>query len=349
MDDDGIGELRALQAKAYGRGGGLTDAEARRLREWEEPSRSPAASSQPVPAPVLVAELSDASPARGTDGRGAPVVSASGDADPASSARSLLRRFGTLAGIVVVVSVALGVLLGWLMFADRGAAPVALSVDQQQWQSELAASGVFDAGSIRAVTTERDVVVWFATKDGGSIVCMVLGDGESSVPSCTARQQAVDGGMRSSIVVGAEDEVQYEVGAQLYLTRAGDPAVVSYGYIVSSQSSNMFASPEEAAVAASLADAGFDGRSVAVVGYDGDVPLWVAMDKETQRLCLLYDGSEPDPEKVCQQPWFASGDDETLVLEREGDDGVTTRYEYTSAYAQNYLTVTREVADDSRG
>ena len=39
-----------------------------------------------------------------------------------------------------------------------------------------------------------------------------------------------------------------------------------------------------------------------------------------------------------------TGDDESLVLERVGDDGTMTQYEYTSAYAQEYPTITREGA-----
>lgn len=337
-----VRELRALQAKAHGRHGRLTDAEAQRLRELDGAAAAPSPAAS-APEPVLVADLRPPLADHAADARTTSGI-ASEDAARPASARGVLSRFGLPVGIVVVC-VALGVLLGWAMSGDGRAATVQLSAEQQEWQSQLVASGTFDQGSVRAVTTERDVVVWYATKDEGSIVCMVLGDGASTVPSCTSREQALAGGLRSSIVVAdGEDDVEYEVGAQLYLTRDGHPAVVSYGYIASSQTSNMFASREQAAVAASLTDAGFDGRSVAVVGYDDGVPLWVGLDKETQRRCLVYDGSQPEPEMDCQDPWFMTGDDESLVLERVGDDGTMTQYEYTSAYAQEYPTITREGA-----
>lgn len=351
MTGDGVRELRVLQAKAYGRGGTLTDAEAQRLRALEAAGSVPDESAherRPAPERSAASDAgvprSDPTPAPEPEPVPAPRES------PAPE-RSLWRRYGLTAAIMFVVCVALGVLVGWFVFGDRGPAPAQLSADQQQWQSELVASGVYDQGSLRAVRTERDVVVWFATRSDGSLVCLVLGDGATSAPACAAREQALAGGIHSSLVVASgDDEVPYEVGAQMYLTDAGDPAVVTYSYITASQSSNLYASTAEAEAAAALAAAGFDGRSVAVVGYDDDVPLWVAVEKATQRTCLVYDGSEPEPEMACQDPLGSAELPEPLVLDHRAEDGTTTRYEYTFGYAQQYLTISRGAGvDDARG
>ncbi|MGG1909985.1 hypothetical protein AB1285_23900 [Microbacterium sp. NRRL B-14842] len=189
-DDDDVEERRALQRKAFGPGGGLTDAEAARLRQLDAARRSPS----PVPPPSLgsfAAAEDDDEPSAGDDApvepdeESADIVTAQSDV-PAQRRRR--RSLGMLAlGAVVVLLLGVGV--GWLAFGRSGGTAVSLSAEQQGWQSDLVASGRFDPGSVRALATEDDAVIWVATQNGGASICLVLGAGR-------ARRRAATSGKR---------------------------------------------------------------------------------------------------------------------------------------------------------
>ena len=360
---DEIEELRALQARAYGRGGGLTDVDADRLRHLED-TRAPVAQPEAEAASerdVGPEPLIDAVPLRTTppddlrtepDGTAPPrdaVAPASDRPTRPDTVRSVLRRRWPVVAASVAALVCLGVLIGWLVFADRGPEPIALTAEQQQWQSELVATGVYDPGSLRALREEEGVVIWFATQKGGENVCLVLADGQSSAPVCSTEEQVRAQGLYASITSPGEGELQNVVDAQMYLAVDGDPAVISYNYITSSQSSGVqFASPVEAEIAVRLGDSGFDERSLTVGGYDGEVPVWFATEKNTQRACLIYDGSQPDPLQACVDGLWSAPEGLALVLDRVADDGSTTRYEYHLGMGRQYLTISKG-ADDASG
>lgn len=369
---DEIEELRALQARAYGRGGGLTDADADRLRQLED-TRSPVVQSEPGFGPTSDAErepLIDAVPLQATSlhgpGAGARVtaephrptnphqdtepprdgVAPASDEQPRPDAlpRALRGRW-PVAAVSVAVLVGLGVLIGWLVFADRGAGAISLTPEQQQWQSELLATGLYDSGSLRAIREEEGVVIWSATQKGGENVCLILADGQSSAPACTTEEQVRSQGLYASITTVGEGELQNVVDAQMYLDDEGDAAVIAYSYITSSNSGMQFASPSEAEAAAQLEGFGYDRRSIMVVGYDGDVPVWFATEKNTQRACLIYDGSQPDPLHACVEGIWTASEGLPLMLDRVDEDGSTTRYEYELGMGRQYLTISKGVGD----
>ncbi|MFJ4224303.1 hypothetical protein [Microbacterium sp. NPDC089695] len=382
MADDDIRELRALQAKAYGRAGGLTDAEAARLRKIEgvrtranpaptgtmdSPASVGSSSIRPSTGSATVTVATTAptptAPTPAAPTPAAPTPAAGSDSDEGAapqadtpSLRSLLARRGLAVALTIVAFIGVGILCGWLAFGDRGGetAPQ-LSADQQGWQGDLIASGIYDTGSIRAVAIERDTVVWYATQRDGTNICLILGDGVKTAPTCSTREQVLTGGVYGSLSETSgegddADDVRYRVDAQLFLSSRGDPAVIAYSYVAPSEGSSMYANPEELAIADSLVEAGFDGRSLAVVGYDGDVPLWVGTMTGTQMYCLVYDGSRPEPDMECRDNPIGMPDEEPLVLDRVDGDGETTRYEYTVGYAQQYLTISHgEGSDASRG
>jgi len=371
LDAEDAVELRALQARAYGRAGALTAAEAVRLRELEAvrtsssdsrgrersrphapeqvipPVREPSAATSPATAASAAARLVAADAAR-PPGRDPGAAADSQD----GSVLGTLRRQWRLALVVMLGFTVIGVALGWLLFSDRGAAPVALTAEQQGWQSAIVASGDFDSGSLRAIAEEEGVVISFATKNDGADVCLVLASGDATAPACTTREQATIQGVDATLTKAVDDSQSYDIQAQLFLTPDGRPAVIARSYITSPQSTTMFSSPAEAEIGATLAEeTGLDPRSVTVVGYDDDVPIWTGVDVPTQRYCLVYDGSIPDPPMVCDDSLMLADSDRTLVLDVPGaDDGEITRYEYRFSYGQQYLTVTKGLgADDAAG
>jgi len=342
-------ELRALQERAYGRDGALRVDEVARLRGLEAQRRassSGAESEQPTaqgpagadaPSSVSVDPAPESAPAP------AP---RSQDDGAEGSAPSSPRTRGRSALLLASVCVVLGLGAGWLLFADRGISSMSLTSTQQEWQNAIVASGRYDPGSVRALREERGVVVWYATKDDGTQVCVVLGDAESTAPACTTREQALAQGVSASLVTVVDDSQTLDVDAYMYLTDDGAPAIVTSSYMSMPQSSAQFATPEEAAVAVSLAeDVGLDRRSIMVVGYDGETPIWVGVDKATQRYCLVIDGSSPSPPMVCDDSLMLAETDRSLGLVVDDGDGIT-RYEYRFGYGQGYLTVTRDGEGD---
>ena len=351
LDADRSVELRALQARAYGRAGALSAADAARLRELESAktrlagppaTRSPETRApDPAQAPRGVAEeegsASPADPAVDVERQGgSPLIA--------------LRHHRRLAVAVATAFAVIGLALGWLLFTDRGPAPMQLSAQQEEWQSAIVASGDFDPGSVRAMAEEEGVVIWFATKNESADVCLVLGHEDATAPACTTREQAVVQGVNATLTKPVSQSQTYDVEAQMLLTPAGEPAVVTRSYITSPQSTAMFASPDEAEAATALAErTGLDRRTILVAGYDDDVPIWTGIDMSTQRYCLVYDGSMPDPPMACDDSIMLADADRTLVLDVV-DEGKTTRYEYRFGYGQQYLTVTKGwEGDDAAG
>ncbi|MFJ6548742.1 hypothetical protein [Microbacterium sp. NPDC091676] len=370
-DDDDVEERRALQRKAYRAGGELTAAEATRLRALEESRRTraagpPAAASAtgPVPeartpGPPPSSESVSGAPDDGEPPApgGAPVIPEE-EAEEVATARTdaptlqegRRRRLGMLA-LAAVVVLLLGVGIGWLAFGRTGGAAVALSSAQQQWQSELIASGRYDAGSVRALATEDDAVVWMATQNGGASICLVLGSAESTTPSCNQREAVQKEGLWGEVTTQRGDEYTRQVVAQLLLTPDGEPAVsVGVSDFGSGEGSGItYANEEETRTAARLADDGFDPHSIWVVGYDHDVPIWTASEGETGRQCLIYDGSTPDAPRACETTETLQEHDGRLQLQvTDGETGGLTTYELPTAGSPSFVII-REGSDVGAG
>jgi hypothetical protein len=355
LDAEDSVELRSLQMRAYGRDGALTDAEAARLRELEAGRRriaEPPAARRAEPRVPQPARVEPAAPdvAAGVDGISRPPEVPTTGVTSGDSGLAALRQHWRAAVAIIAAFAVVGFVLGWLIFADRGSAPMQLTAQQAEWQSAIVASGDFDSGSVRAMTQEEGVVIWFATKGDGADVCLVLGHEDATAPACTTREQATIQGVNATLAKPVSAAQTYDIQAQMFLTQDGEPAVITRSYITSSQSTSMFASEAEAEAATTLAEqTGLDRRTILVVGYDEEVPIWTGIDTSTQRYCLVYDGSMPDPPMACDDSLMLADADRTLVLD-VADDGETTRYEYQFGYGQQYLTVTKGwEGDDAAG
>lgn len=357
-------ELRSLQARAYGRDSALTAAEAERLRELDDRRVAPAAESGSAERVVAGPPVEDSESAAKSAGAhdaadeidaapaGVPAGEPSADVeDRASSASSswrsalsALRPRWRPVALAAVAVLAIGVGIGWLAFGRSGVAAVELTADQQGWQNDLVATGVYDPGSIRALGVEEDVVIWTATKGGQERTCLILGTGEATVPTCERTEMITATGMYGSISVKGKGDLQREVSAQMLFTASGEPAVAVSAYDYdTSESGITYANEAESEAAARLSENGFEAGSLWVVGYDGDVPIWTAVQTESQNQCLIYDGSTDEAPVACADPQTMQEQASGLVLNVvDAETGAVTHLELMSNRGPGYLTITRE-------
>ena len=370
-DDDDVEERRALQRKAYGPGGMLTAVEAARLRALEDSHRTRSAgppASASMTDPVQETRPPGPPPSSGSpsgphdDGPPAPggdpampeeeseeVATVRTDSPTLREGRR--RRLGTLA-LAAVVVLLLGVGIGWLAFGRTGGAAVALSSTQQQWQSELVASGRYDAGSVRALATEDDAVVWTATQNGGASICLVLRSAESTTPSCNRRETVQEEGLWGEVTTQRDDDYTRQIMAQLILTPDGEPAVSvdvsEYG--IGDGGGITYTNEAETRTAARLIEEGFDPNSIWVVGYDDDVPIWTASAQDSGRHCLVYDGSTADAPMACEEIETLAEHDGRLRLQvTDATTGQVTTYELPTSAGVPSFTIIREGSDAGAG
>ena len=369
-DDDDVEERRALQRKAYGQAGGLTDAEAARLRQLDDARRRPSpgpTASDPVTAPAQETPPPDAPPSResGSAAQGDDEPPVGGDApagpdeEPADvvaartgvpALREGRRRSLGMLALGAVVVLLLGVGVGWLAFGRSGGTAIALSAEQQGWQSDLVASGRFDPGSVRALATEDDAVIWVATQNGGASICLVLGAGESTTPSCNQREAVQEDGLWGEVTTPREDGYTRQVMAHLLLTPDGEPAVaVGVSEYGAGEGGPTYANEAETRTAERLADDGFDPNSIWVAGYDRDVPIWTASEGETGRQCLIYDGATADAPRACETTETLQEHDGRLRLQvTDAETGGMTTYELPTAGFGSFVII-REGSDVGAG
>lgn len=359
-DDDGVEERRALQRKAFGPGGGLTAAEAARLRALDDarrPSAVPSA-TEPVVDPVPEAgppgpsPFSELLPAahgdRRPSGGDSPLEPHSGSEEVATARTDRLdppagrpRSPGMLA-LAAVVVLLLGVGVGWLVFGRGSGAAVALSAEQQRWQSDLVTSGEYDPGSVRAIATEEEAVIWVATQNGGASICLVLGAGESTTPSCNQREAVQKEGLWGEVTTQRDDDSTRQVIAQLLLTPDGEPAVsVGASEFGSGEGGGLtYANEAETRTAGRLADAGFDPNSIWVAGYDRDVPIWSASEQDSGRQCLVYDGSTSVAPMACEETETLQEHDGRLRLQvTDVETGGVTTYELPTSGFGSFVII----------
>lgn len=356
LDADELAEMRALHARAYGRDAHLSDVDAARLRELEgrrvigaltERAAETRDAHGQVPSAGSGRQAAEASGVDGTAETPVPWVPELVEGSVLSRIPSLWRPIAIAAAAALVV----GIGLGWFLFGRPIQHTVALTPEQQEWQSALLADGVYDSGSVRAVAVEKDVVVWTATKDGRKSTCLILGSGDEPQPSCGPTETVDDEGLWASLILEISDEVRREVVASVLFAPSGEPVVrVDVMDQTPGTSSITYANETETSSAAQLAEDGFDPNSIWVAGYDGDVPIWTATQLASQAQCLIYDGSAPSSPRVCADPQTMTEQDSGLVLNVvDTETGETTTFEMSSNYGPSYLVITRERGEIGAG
>ena len=346
LDAEELAEMRALQARAYGRDGDLSHTEAARLRGFQARAverRESAAAPGPDAARPSEEEPSTAVPVRTVED---PVDEAAASA-PVPVPLRARTRWIALAAVAVLLC---GVGLGWLLFGQGRSGAIALTSEQQEWQNALLAEGEYDPSSVRAVAVEEGVVVWTATKDERRRTCLILGDGETTSPNCQLTEAIAESGMYGSLIVDSDEGSQREISAQVLFSASGEPAVAvsSYDY-TSGATGIVYANANETRIAEKLADEGFDPNSIWVVGYDGDVPIWTAMQEDSPGTCLIYDGSGSPSPMVCADPQTIVEQSAGLVLNVvDPQTGAATTFEL-SPNGPSYLVITRERGEVGAG
>ncbi len=321
-DDD----LRELQRKAYGRGGGLTDAEAERLRALEVARAADArvedagaedagADESIPPVPVVAAPLGQPdrisramggldSPDADADARAAasqPVAPlqehaamADGQVAVPTWRRFLAARWKAAAAASALL-IAVGLGAGWALFAPHDES-IPLSDDEVQRRIQLSEKGGYDEGSVRAVARDDDALVWYATKSDPDLLCLILDVGEDSSASCVAEEDVATFPLSASVFV-RDDE-----GADGY---------------VGGTSVNAFAMPAT------------DGRPLVAVqrwnATESMLSQYVG-EEHDRAVELMSDGFSPDISLIGyfrgQPVWFGSiAGESCVVLDATGDRG----------------------------
>lgn len=298
-------ELRALQLKAYGRDGGLTDADALRLRELEATRESTPAATAAPDAAVPETTAVESSRAESTD---VPVAEEAADDDTANGAgaseptgdvqagettalRAALRQHWKAIAAASAVLLVVGLAAGWALFGRAGG--VDLTAAQQERRAELQADGGYDAGSLRAIGREEDVLVWHATKEDGEMVCLILDTPQDSATQCQRSEDAQNGsGVGVSVNLDSvEGEDAEQIWASAVRTTEGELVAIIQRW-PSSQNDwlSQFAG-EERVRAEELLEDGFQDYSFSVVGYFQDAPIWYGqrLVGATGEDCLVVD------------------------------------------------------------
>ncbi len=303
-------ELRALQAKAYGRDGGLTDAEAARLEELESlrGERDERGVPEPDPfgapgAPGLV-DGSSASAQPSVGGGQAPVAeilpSAPDDGGDGrlsvetGGLRAVFREHWKAAVAASALLLVIGLGAGWALFGRSGDA-VALTSAQQERRAELQADGGFDPGSLRAIGQEEDALVWYATKDEGDTICLTLDAADKSADQCQPAADLDNGngiGLNASVTVPGEDEQGIEeIWASAARAMNGEVVGIIQRWRSDANSWLSQFQGDERERAEQLVEEGFEEFSFSVVGYFREAPVWRAqrIESDAAQDCLIVD------------------------------------------------------------
>lgn len=364
-------ELRTLQQKAYGRSGGLTDAEAARLRELERPSSS----GEQHPSAARGSEVGEGSPivergveageenlvvergSEATETKRAPVPrrrltdeSSPGSDSPAVPSiaedlawRAALRRHWKAASAASALLALIGLGAGWALFAPRVHDAVQLTDAEVQRKLELDEKSSFDEGTLRAVARDADALVWFGTKDDGAQLCLVLDVADQSQMGCTRADEINSAfGLTATVTLPPEDDAPdgdfgASINAYAMMSTAGEPMVNIQRWDNDSSVLDQFEG-EERARAQELLDEGYLA-GVTLVGYVREQPAWIAnrfTETGENERCLIVDSLGA---VVCALESATLEDGLTIVSEDEDGLSLHVSAQFTT-WGFPYLTVT---------
>lgn len=319
-DDD----LRELQRKAYGRGGGLTDAEAERLHALEaarvEDARAEVAGADEVASPVLAPAVAvptasgPVSPVPGEAVAPAPeaaereaaseeVPSAASDGPAAATTwRRFLAARWKAAAAASALLIAVGLGAGWALFAPHTES-IPLSADEVQRRIALSEKGGYDEGSVRAIARDDDALVWYATKSDPDLLCLILDVGEDSSANCVAEEEVANYPLSASVFVQDDEGSDgyfggTSVSAFAVTATNGEPMVSIQRWNATESMLDQYEG-EERDRAVELVSDGFQ-PDVSLIGYFRGQPVWFGT--QDGQSCVLVDatgdrgcraGSEP--------------------------------------------------------
>ncbi|UYO96331.1 hypothetical protein OED01_12060 [Microbacterium sp. M28] len=295
MREADAAELASLRAKAYGPNGSLTDAEAERLRELQDATRTPDRVADPAPG---ASQTTD--PVEPVE----PEEPATGPVDDAQSPPPRRRRL--IPAAVIALAVVVGTGVGWALATGASSSTIELTSQQQEWQDALAAAGEYDEGSLRAIAVDTATqisgdaspVVWAATKDHGAELCVIVGDADGDAATC-AEEYVV---RRDSLVASypradaERDSVTITTALALISPDGELTGRLSTHWIESSEAGPV--SADALARDTALISREFVVESFEVVGAFEEYPVWLTTIAGGQS-CLTYVGESGGPFFTC--------------------------------------------------
>lgn len=367
LDAEETTQLRALQARAYGRDGGLSPADARRMEELEEKrigatrdeTHRGAAPAEPAEPESPVRQAEPAAPEGSRISPEAahaveaeepvPTTSAAGTGDSAATLRPTIRRHwravaAACAGLMVV-----GLGAGWALFGrDEG---VPLSSDEKQRIADIESAGGYDPGSVEAIGRDDDAIVWFGTKKNGEIECMVLDAAGESSSGCQIVADLQRGYGLSATVIDSrrsDDGMGEQISATAGHAHDGEMIALIQRWAVGVDDWMQQFDVKERERAEELLERGYEPYSLAVMGYAAGEPIWTATRTEefTTTQCLIVDAVEATN---CIAADNAMIPGEGILIEGvtvDEADGRTTPWSVTLDYTpmgRSYLIVTGDL------
>lgn len=308
-------ELRDLQAKAYGRAGGLTTEEAARLQELQRsrlgsadgaPSRPASTGQDPAVETSGETEerstLPDAGAAPAAEAEGEEASGrgdATGDETPIEArtaprprlARAFRERW--VQGVAAATALLLvGGVVGWAV-SGIAADQVRLTSAQQTRLAEIETQG-FDDGTVRIIGEDEDALVWYGTKQEGEMECVILDVAETSSTQCARAEDLSAGFQGGAVVVDSSDpDNPTQVSAQAVRAASGEVVAVIQRWEAAPDDAWLagFDKAERDRVMQLVDEGGFERYSISVVGYAGGEPVWsgVRSDETGTEQCLVVD------------------------------------------------------------
>ena len=370
-------ELRELQRKAYGRDGGLTDAEARRLREIEQrpPAITPAL--KPVREDVLIETVPSfaagfprsgfadtnafedlfrddeaPSPAREEEAPEPDAPAQQHSSRRLNAALAAFRRHGLIAAAASVLLVAIGIGVGWIAFGQTSD-DVALTGEQQQRRLDLYEKDPYDEGSLRAVGQDDDVLVWYGTQNDGADACLVIDVAGQSAQQCQPRADVDPFSLSASVTAmtraDAESDFLEPVNVNAYrLFSSNDEPMVSIQRWTRTGANLRGFSGEDRDRAQELL-AEDESAYLRIIGSFRDQPVWLidTLVEDVSEICLVVDADEG--RKECVPAEVASESGISMLAFVDDGDGGSEVWGLQVAYTPDqtpYLVLTHEAASE---
>lgn len=324
---------RELHQRVYAPGGALTDAEITELHDLDnrhltalvalpEPAAppEPVAPLEPAEQPVRGAQHAASGPEvaarrdpRAEDGDEPELALESEPAQVPGTPAHPRRRW--LLPVIAVAAILAGLAFGRFVLGSAADA-VALDAAQQKTWAQLEASDKYTPGSVSLLGSKYGVDLWQVHRTETDVECMVLTHAEAQTESCGLLEPDQGDTFHTAALDYMEDGVDYSVYASVARDILGNPISVLQRYANEEWDWRSMYSDAELMTVHVLETAGFDGESLSIIGYDGDIPVWVY---QNERYCLMVvrDG-------VVAQQCAESGADSSQTLTLDASDAEYT-------------------------
>lgn len=291
---------RELQRRAFAAGGGVTEAELAELRDLDARAAAGAetmpvagsAGHDPVSAPEpagLAGATEQAGPPASMAAFGESVQRASDEpdeqpADPTGPDAAPTRRRPSVAALVLSTLIAL--LLGfggaWMLLSRDGTP--AMTAEQAKAMAEIEETARFDPGSMTYLGERYGAAVWRASARDGEETCLAIHVVDRSDHQCmpppdedTPYAQPVGVSLNRS-----DGDAQWSYWASLVTDIAGREALIVQRYDMAAGFDwEAQYTPDERRYISMLEAEGVVPSSLQIIGYDGDVPVFISQDERT--------------------------------------------------------------------